>query len=227
MVETRLINARRRFYSVFSPEIKHLKAFINEYPFLSLSLPFFLGLILGGILKATVSQFVIITLIGGFPIAGVYGLSIGLPVYVSNLLAIPVLLFASYAAVRILWVIDKYPRATQYLAKLKKRYEAGATYLAVHAGRIGLAGALALCTFLVGWWVAIIISYVLNVDVKTTMKAVIIGLLIGAGFSQISYEGLVKWLPDPLIVTAILLAIFVLIARIIGILAKREATSVS
>jgi hypothetical protein len=126
-----------------------------------------------------------------------------------------------------LWLIDKNPRSAQHLAKLKKRYETGARYVAAHAGGIGLTGVLALCTFLVGWWVAIGISYVLNVGVKTTMKATTIGLLIGAGVSQASYEGLMKWLPNPLIVTAIILTIVVIIARTIGILAKREAASAS
>jgi hypothetical protein len=225
MVRERLVDARNAFYSTFSVEINRLRAFMNEYPFLTLSLPFFLGLIVGGVLRATVSQFVIVALVGGFPLARLYGLSIGLPVVVSNLLVVPVLLFASYASVRILWAIENYPRAAQYLTKLKNRYGPGARFLAAHAGKIGVGGALALCTFLIGWWVAVVISYVLDVDVKTTMKAAALGLLIGAGVSWASYEGLTKWLPNPLVVTGVLLIIVAVIARVLATIAKREAAS--
>jgi hypothetical protein len=227
MVARSLVEARRGFYSVFSVEIGHLRAFMNEYPFLTLGLPFFLGLIVGGVLRATVSQFVIVSLVGGFPFARLYGLSIGLPVIVSNVLVVPVLLFASYATARILWAIENYPRAAQYLARLKNRYGPGARYLVVHAGKIGVGGALALCTFLIGWWVAVVISYVLDVDVKTTMKATTLGLLIGAGISWASYEGLIRWLPNPLIVTATLMIIFAAVARLLGTMAKREASKSS
>lgn len=196
---------------------------MNEYPLLALGLPFFLGLIVGGVLSATISQFVIVSLIGGFPFARLYGLSIGLPVIVSNLLAIPVLLFASYATARILWAIEDYPRAAPYMKGLKKRYEPGARFLVAHAGRVGAGGALALCTFLVGWWVAIVLSFVIDMDVKTTMKATAIGLLIGSAVSWLSYEGLVKWLPNPLIVTAVVMIIFIAIARLLGRMAKKEA----
>jgi hypothetical protein len=168
---------------------------------------------------------VIIALIGGFPLARLYGLSIGLPVPVSNLLVVPVLLFASYATVRALWAIENYPRAAQYLTKLKKRYGPGARFVAVHAGKIGVGGALVLCTFLIGWWVAVVISCVLDVDVKTTIKASALGLLIGAGVSWVSYEGLIKWLPNPLVATGVLIIIFAAISHVLGTMAKREAAS--
>ena len=227
MVARRFVEARREVYSVFSVEIGHLRAFMTEYPFLTLGLPFFLGLIVGGVLRATVSQFVIISLLGGFSFAVVYGLGIGLPVIVSNLLVVPVLLFASYATVRIVWAIENYPRAAQYLAGLKTRYGPGARFLVVHVGKIGVGGALALCTFLVGWWVAVVLSYILDVDIKTTMKATALGLLVGAVFSWASYEGLIRSLPNPLIVTAILMMIFAAIARLLETMAKREAASKS
>jgi hypothetical protein len=227
MVVRRFVEARRQVYSVFSGEIGHLRAFMIEYPFLTLGLPFFIGLIVGGVLRATPSQFVIISLLGGFPFATVYGLGIGLPVIASNLLVVPVLLFASYATVRIVGAIENYPRATQYLAGLKMKYEPGARFLVVHAGKIGIGGALALCTFLIGWWVAVVVSYILDVDVKTTMKATALGLLVGAGVSWASYEGLITWLPNPLIVTAIVMMLFAAIARLLATMAKREAASKS
>jgi hypothetical protein len=227
MVARRFVEAKRGFYSVFSVEIVHLRAFMNEYPFLTLGLLFFLGLIVDGALRATVSQFVIISLLGGFSFATVYGLGIGLPVIASNLLVVPVLLFASYATVRIVWAIENYPRAARYLAGLKAKYGPGARFLVVHAGKIGVGGALALCTFLIGWWTAVVLSYILDVDVKTTMKATALALLVGAGVSWASYEGLMRSLPNPLIVTAILMMIFAAIARLVETMAKREAASKS
>jgi hypothetical protein len=219
----RLVDARNAFYSTFSVEINHLRAFMKEYPFLTLSLPFFLGLIVGGVLRATVSQFVIASLVGGFGFATLYGLSIGLPVVLSILLVVPVLLFSSYATVRILWAIESHSRVAPYLTKLKNRYGPGARFFAVHAGKIGVGGALALCTFLFGWWVAVVISYLLDVAVKTTMKATTVGLLIGSAVSWASYEGLASWLPNPLVVTAILMIVFSAVARVLETMAKREA----
>jgi hypothetical protein len=63
MVARRLVEARREVYSVFSVEIAHVRAFMTKYPFLTLGLLFFLGLIVDGALRATVSQFVIISLL--------------------------------------------------------------------------------------------------------------------------------------------------------------------
>jgi hypothetical protein len=220
-----MVESRRRFNSAFSVEITHVKAFMNEYPLLTLGLLFFLGLIVDGILRSTASQFVIITLLGGFSLARLYGLSIGLPAYVSIPLAVPVDLFTCYAMARMLWAIESYPRAVRYLTKLKERYGPGADFLAAHAGRIGVGGALALCTLLIGWEVAVVISYLLDMSVKTAMKSIVLGELIGAGVSWASYEGLANWLPNPLVVTAILLITFALIARVIGIMAKREAAN--
>jgi divalent metal cation (Fe/Co/Zn/Cd) transporter len=59
------------------------------------------------------------------------------------------------------------------------------------------------------------------------MKATALGLLVGAGVSWASYEGLITWLPNPLIVTAIVMMLFAAIARLLATMAKREAASKS
>jgi len=196
---------------------------MNEYPILTFTLPFFLGLIAGGILSATVSQFVIISLVGGASFAVPYGLHIGLPVIVSTLLVIPVVLFASYAVARVLSSIDRHPIGARYLGKVKSKYMHEAKFLEAHAGKVGIAGALALCTFMIGWWVAIIISYILEVDIRTTMKATALGLVVDSSVSLASFGGLIKWVPNSLVVTAILMIGSTIMARVVQKMAKREA----
>jgi hypothetical protein len=63
--------------------------------------------------------------------------------------------------------------------------------------------------------VSVIIAYLLDVKVSTAMVGTGIGLLIGAFVFWISYEGLARWLPNPLIITALTIAIFSASARII------------
>jgi uncharacterized membrane protein len=219
-------NLRRRrevFYSSFAVEFSHIRAFMNEYPILTFTLPFFLGLITGGVLSATVSQFVIISLVGGASFAVPYGLRIGLPVIVSTILVIPVVLFASYAVAQVLSSVDKHPVGARYLGKMKSKYMHEAKFLEAHAGKVGIAGALALCTFVIGWWVAITISYILEIDIRTTMKATALGLIADSAVSLASFGGLIKWVPNSLVVTAILMIVSTIMARIFQKVAKSEA----
>ena len=221
-ISRRFANARRAFYATFSTEIAYLKGFMNEYPFLTLGIVFFGGLIVGGVLRARTSQFVILTLLGGFALAIAYGSSIGLPTFLSSLLVVPVDAFTTYAAVRIIRAIERYPRAEPYLTTLKNKYAPGSRFLIAHTGRLGLGGALALATLLVGWWVTVAIAYLLDVDVSTTMKATLLGLLAGAGVSWAVYEGLTKALPNQILVTAVTLIVFGILAHIIRQMARRE-----
>jgi len=62
-ISRRFANSRRMLYSAFSTEIAYLRGFMNEYLFLTLGIAFFEGLIVGGVLPAGTSQFVILTLL--------------------------------------------------------------------------------------------------------------------------------------------------------------------
>jgi MFS family permease len=211
----RIRKVRQAFYSTFSTEISSLRRFMNSYPLLTLGLTFLIGAIVGGLLSAWPSQFIILALLGGFGFAIALGTKLGLPSYLSIGLVVPILAFTTYAGLRILHSIDEYERVASHLARIRKKYGPISTYLLTHAGAFGVIGVIAVSTFLIGWWVAIVIAYILDVKVSTAMIGTGLGLLVGAFVFWGSYEGLARWIPNPLIITAITIIIFSAAARII------------
>ena len=195
---------------------------MNLYPLLTLGLTFLIGTIVGGLLSAWPSQFIILALLGGFGVAIALGTKLGLPSYLSVGLVVPILAFTTYAGLRILHSIDQYERVAPHLARIRKKYSPISTYLVTHAGAFGIIGIITLSTFLIGWWVTIIIAYLLDVKVSTAMKGTGVGLLIGAFVFWTSYEGLMHWLPNPPVITAITVVIFSGLARIITYKAQRR-----
>jgi hypothetical protein len=117
-----LSNIRDVFCAAFPIEVPYLRSFINKYPFLTLGIAFFFGLFFGGILRAKISQFVILSLLGGFAFAIPYGTRIGLPSFLSILLVIPIHAFTAYAAIRIIRAFEHYPKIEPYLTKFKDKY---------------------------------------------------------------------------------------------------------
>ena len=223
----RIRKARQAFYSTFSTEITSLRRFMNTYPLLTIGLTFLIGTIVGGLLSAWPSQFVILALLGGFGFAIALGSTLGLPSYVSIGLVVPILAFTTYAGLRILHSIDQYDRVAPHLASVRKKYGPISTYLVTHAGAFGIVGVIAVSTFLIGWWVTIVIAYLLDVKVSTAMIGTAVGLLVGAFVFWASYEGLARWVPNPLIITAITIVIFSASARIITYKAADRKTNES
>ena len=211
----RVRRARQGFYSTFSPETTSLRRFLNDYPLLTIGLAFLIGAIVGGLLRAWPSEFIILALLGGFGFAIALGTTLGLPSYVSIGLVVPILAFTTYAGLRILHSIDQYDRVAPYVVRIRGKYGPTSSYLITHAGAFGIVGVIALSAFLIGWWVTIIIAYLLDVKVSTAMIGTGVGLLIGAFVFWASYEGLARWVPNPLIITAITVVIFSASARII------------
>jgi len=212
---SKISKARQTFYSTFSPETEALRRFLNAYPLLTLGIVFLTGLVAGGVLNAWPSQFVLLTLLGGFGLAIVHGSTIGLPSYLSVALVVPILAFATYASLRVLRSIEQYSRAARHLMRLKRKYHPISNYLLAHAGAIGITGVLAFSTFLIGWWVTVMIAYLLNVKVATAMKGTGVGLVLGAFVFWASYQGLLRWIPNPIIITALTLVVFFAIGRLI------------
>ena len=211
----RVRRARQEFHSTFSTEMISLRRFLDTYPLLALGITFLVGTIVGGLLSAWPSQFVILALLGGFSFAIALGSTLGIPSYVSIGLVVPILAFTTYAGLRVLHSIDQYPRLAPHLLAMRKKYGPTSTYLVTYAGVIGIVGVIALSTFLIGWWMTLIIAYLLDVKISTAMKGTWVGLLIGAFVFWTSYEGLMRWVPNPLIITATTLIIFSASARII------------
>lgn len=192
-----------------------LRRFLDAYPLLSIGIVFLIGVIVGGLLRAWPSQFVLLSLLGGFGLAIAQGSTIGLPTYVSVALVVPILAFTTYASLRVLGSVEQYPRAAPYLMRLKRRYSPLSNYLLAHAGVVGITGVLAFSTFLVGWWVTVMIAYFLNVKVSSTMKGTGVGLVVAAFVFWASYQGLLRWIPNPIVITAITLILFSALGRII------------
>src|SRR5208337_664986 len=193
----RVREARQEFYSTFSTEITSLRRFLDSYPLLTIGMTFLIGTIVGGLLSAWPSQFVILALLGGFGFAIALGTRLGLPSYVSIGLVVPILAFTTYAGLRILHSIDQYERVAPHLARIRKKYSPITSYLVTHAGAFGIIGVIAVSTFLIGWWVTIVIAYILDVKVPTAMIGTGVGLLVGAFVFWTSYEGLARWIPNP------------------------------
>jgi hypothetical protein len=211
----RIKKSGEAFYSIFSPEIESLRRFLDAYPLLTIGIVFLIGVIVGGLLKAWPSQFVLLSLLGGYGLAIVHGSSIGLPGYVSVALVAPILAFATYASLRVLRSVEQYPRTAVHLMRLKRKYLPISNYLLAHAGIVGITGVLAFSTFLLGWWVTVMIAYLLNVKVSSTMKGTGVGLVVGAFVSWVSYQGLLGWMPNPIVIIAITLIVSSAIGRII------------
>jgi hypothetical protein len=188
---------------------------MNTYPLLTIGLTFLIGTIVGGLLSTWPSQFVILALLGGFGFAIALGSTLGLPSYVSIGLVVPILAFTTYAGLRILHSIDQYDRVAPHLARVRKKYGPISTYLVTHAGAFGIVGIIVVSTFLIGWWVTIAIAYLLDVKVSTAMIGTAIGLLVGAFVFWAVYQGLLRWLPNPVVIIAITLIVFSAIGRIV------------
>ena len=210
-------------YSIFSPEIESLRRFLDAYPLLSIGIVFLTGVVVGGLLSAWPSQFVLLSLLGGYGLAIVHGSTIGLPSYVSVALVVPILAFVTYASLNVLRSVEQYSRAAPYLMRLKRKYLPISNYLLAHAGIIGITGVLAFSTFLIGWWVTVMIAYLLNVRVSSAMKGTGVGLVVGAFVFWASYQGLLRWIPNPIIITAITLIFFFVVGRLM--LHKAEQAS--
>ncbi|WP_455368374.1 hypothetical protein [[Eubacterium] cellulosolvens] len=200
----------------FSGEIEIIKSLIARHPFFSLGLAFIIGLVFGGILQARVSQFTILSLLGGFPLAIVYGHSQGIPTVFSMSSVIAIDGFVSYALLKLMHILDESPRIQPYLDKIKVRYSDSSRFFMTYSGRLGVQGALAVCTFLIGWWIAVIIAYLMDLDTKTAMVSIFTGLLAGGLLSWSIYEGFVRLIPDPAIVVLIFLIAFLLVGFVFG-----------
>ncbi len=214
---------KRSLSKTFSGEIEAVRGLLVKHPFLSVGFAFVVGIVFGGFLQARVSRFAILSLLGGFPLAIVYGLSQGVPTELSVGLVIALDSFVSYSLLAIMRVLGEYPRIQPYLSRLKVRYADSSHLFMTYSGRLGVQGALAVCTFLIGWWIATVIAYLLDLDTRTAMVSIFSGLLAGGLLSWAIYEGFVRLIPDPAIVVFIFLVLFIAAGFVVGRLSKRTS----
>ncbi|MFH0849061.1 MAG: small multi-drug export protein [archaeon] len=223
MAAKRVKTATAAFDKAYESDISWLREFFQRMTFLSLSLAFLFGMIVGGILSSPPSVFIIGTLVLGFPAAIAYGVALGLTPILSALLAVGVNCFVAYAALRSIRAVETDKRVAPYVDNIRKKYDATSRRLLSHAGKVGVAGSLAIFSFLIGWWVAVLVAYILDMEEGTAMKGIIVGNLAGAFMSLAIFQGLLITIPHPGVVSLIFVMIFVVSA----FLARRASRQTS
>jgi len=213
---------RARLEEAFQEELSTLQRFFQQMTFLSLTLAFLFGLILGGIISSVPAVFIILTLALGFPVAIAYGSANGLSPPLSTAAAILVNCFLSYAVLRVIRIVESNPRVAPFVNRIRSKYASTSQRLLSHAGRFGVAGSLAVFAFLIGWWVSALVAYILDVELGTAMKGIFIGALIGGLTSLAIYQGLLIAVPNPGIVSLIFITIFIVSAYLTRRASRRK-----
>ena len=204
---------RSAIHDIFNVEFRTLRKYMNSYPLIALAIPFLLGLIAGGLLKGEISRYLILCMTG-FVLPLPFGLKMGIPSYVTIAIVVPLQIFIVYAAVTWLQSIRDYPRAEPYMKKMEKKFEP-ITKIVAGQGGFGLTGSMAIFTFILGWIPIVAVSFFLNLTIRTTMKAAIIGIALAGLIYLFSFEGFLTVLPYPFLVITIMMIIFTILGIVI------------
>ncbi len=199
---------RRDAPSATQPEeIISLRDLFRKCPTLVIMLAFLAILAFGGALGKGLAIFAILALVGGFALPVTYGVRIGLAPYESIILCLGIFTFISYSSLSILVSLDKYASAERYLRILKKRFRPIYRFLTARAGRLGTFGILALTTFLVGWWLAVILTFLAVLEIPYAMTGIFVGLVGGGLLAWGLYFGIERVFSNPLVIGGILVGI--------------------
>ncbi|MEM3439893.1 MAG: hypothetical protein QXG32_03130 [Candidatus Bathyarchaeia archaeon] len=217
-----LLILRRKVEEGFSSEIELFRGFVGRYPFLSVGVSLLAGLLIGAILSARISQFILISLIGGFPLAIVYGNSLGIPAEASCASAVLLHYFMFYAALRILSSLSGYSRLAPYLSATMERYKSSLAPFSRRADGLRAIGVMAMSSFLIGWWLSAVLAFLLGISARAALRGAAMGLMAAAAVSLALYKGLIMAIPDAWIVGAIFLTIFFISTAILRRIASQS-----
>jgi hypothetical protein len=199
---------RRDAPSDTQPEEKiHLRDLFHKCPTLVIILAFLAILAFGGALGMGLAIFAILALVGGFALPVMYGVRIGLAPHESIILCLGIFTFISYSSLSILVSLEKYAPAGRYLRILKKRFRPIYRFLTVRAGQLGTFGILTLTTFLVGWWLAVILAFIAVLEIPYAMTGIFVGLVGGGLLAWGLYSGIGRVFSNPLVLGGILVGI--------------------
>jgi hypothetical protein len=194
--------------SYTQPEEKiYLRDLFRKCPILVIILFFLAALTFGGALGTGLAVFTILALVGGFTLPMMYGVRIGLAPHESVILCLGIFTFISYSSLSILVSLEKYSSAERYLRILKKRFRPVYRFLTVRAGRLGTFGILTLTTFLVGWWLAVILAFIAVLEIPYAMTGIFVGLAGGGLLAWGLYFGIGRVFSNPLVLGGILVGI--------------------
>lgn len=210
---------------IFDDEISTVEEFIHRRPFFSMALALLLGVVLGGLLSASVSQYILFALVGGFPVAIWYGMMLGVAPEISVAFVVFLDILVIYVIMRSLYFFSHYQKLTPYFDKVRNRYKYSVEGLPRALSRLPLVLFIALVSFLVGPWVTTIIAYLSLVNAKTTVAGTAVGLT-GAGVISLAiYKDLLVSIPNPFLVTATTLAVIFAITTVINRVMKQKKSS--
>jgi hypothetical protein len=212
---------RSEVEKTFEDELTLVEEFIHRRPFFSMALALLSGIVIGGLLSASISQYIVFALVGGFPIAMLYGNLLGILPETSVIFVVFLDILVIYVVMRSLYFFSHYHKLTPYLDRVRRRYKYSMDVLPRVLNRLPLVLFIALVSFLVGPWITTIVAYLSLVNVKTTVVGTAIGLT-GAGVISLAiYKDLLGAMPNPFLVTAITLAIIFVATAVINKVLKQ------
>ncbi len=140
------------------------KELLLECPMLAAILMFLSALAVGRYLRMGFAIFILLAIVGGFALPMIYGVRLGFAPHESIVLCLGVFTFLSYASLCLLHHLESYTSARSYLKTLRRHFRPVYRLLEGYAGRSGVLGILALSTFLAGWWLAVLLAFIAEIE---------------------------------------------------------------
>lgn len=204
-----------------SEEILRVRDFLRKCPMFAVVLVFLFALAVGGLLRMSFAIFTLLAIIGGFALPIIYGVRIGLSPHESIILCLAIFTFLSYASLCILYHLESHASAKSYLKALKSRFKPVYRFLKVYAGRSGILGILALSTFLAGWWLAVMIAFITELEILHAMIGIFVGLVAGGLLAWGLYYGIERAVTSPLLLASIFIGIGLAVGTVMQIQVAR------
>jgi hypothetical protein len=196
-----------------------VKEFGRECPVLIELIIFLVALAFGQVLKMGFAVLSVLAIVSGFALPLVYGSRLGLAPHEAVILSLVILTFLSYGALCLLFFFARKLIVRSYMKELKKT----SVYrmLTSGAGRFGTYGVLALSTFLVGWWAAVGIAFILQLETPYAISAIFVGLVAGGLLAWLLCMGIVGIVGNPLISAVLFLGVGFAIGAITSLVLDR------
>jgi hypothetical protein len=151
--------------------------------------------------------FVLLAIVGGFALPVIYGVRLGLAPHESIVLCLAVFTFLSYATICLLYHLESYASARRYLKTLRRHFRPVYRLLKGYAGRSGVLGILALSTFLAGWWLAVLLAFIAEIEIPQAMIGILAGLVSGGLLAWGLYLGIVRVVSSPILLAIAFISI--------------------
>ena len=195
------------------------KEFVRDYPVLIALIIFLAALSFGHLLNRGFAVLSVLAIVGGFALPLVYGSRFGLAPHETVIFSLVILTFLSYGALCLLFFFARNLTVRSSMKKVKKM----SVYrvLTSGAGRFGAYIVLVLSAFLVGWWVAVGLAFILQLEVPYAISAIFVGLAAGGFLALLLYIGIGGIVGNPLISAVLFLGVGLMIGAITNLVLHR------